>query len=319
MAAGPRPTVLLVDDHRQILDSVSAILADDFDVAGVATDGTEAVDLARRIRPDVVVLDVEMPGLNGFETVRALNDAGLSATPAVFLSMHDADEIVSEAFRCGGRGYVLKRRVRRDLARAIGQALSGRYFGPSLTSLSELCNGRGHVTQLHGDMESFLDDVAELFDRALRCGDATCVVASAPVREGLGNRLRAHGWKIGGSSGCTRYRAVDAADALDQCMRKDLPDAHRLAATVAELDQYRQTAADPSSRLILFGTMAVSLCEDGNAEAVLALERLWDTLTSDLPIFTVCAYAAPCFDCHEPDIWRRVCAEHSALTHAGDV
>ena len=91
------------------------MLSDDFDVVGVATDGTKALDKAGQVHPDVIVLDVEMPGLNGFQTFRALEQGGFSATPVVFLSMHDADEIVSEAFRCGGRGYVLKQRVGRDL------------------------------------------------------------------------------------------------------------------------------------------------------------------------------------------------------------
>src|SRR4051812_10448958 len=60
-----KPRVLLVDDHRGVLDRVSELLADDFDVAGVATDSRHAVDIAGRIAPDLVVLDIHMPGLNG--------------------------------------------------------------------------------------------------------------------------------------------------------------------------------------------------------------------------------------------------------------
>src|SRR5262245_56783671 len=66
--AGARPRVLLVDDHQPILDTVSATLAGDFDVAGVATSGTQALVVARAVDPDLIVLDITMPGLDGFQT-----------------------------------------------------------------------------------------------------------------------------------------------------------------------------------------------------------------------------------------------------------
>ena len=74
-AEAGKPRVLLVDDHRGVLDRVSAVLADDFDVAGLATDGSQAVDLASRVAPDIIVLDVNMPGLDGYRTRRALEQA----------------------------------------------------------------------------------------------------------------------------------------------------------------------------------------------------------------------------------------------------
>src|SRR5688572_31815956 len=178
---GPRPRVLLVDDQGPVLEAVSAFLADDFDVVGAAADGRQALDMARRLHPDVIVLDIEMPGLDGFQTIRALAHAGLPDIPVVFLSMHQADEIVGRAFACGGRGYVQKSRATRDLPTALEQALVGRSFVPSLTSLSTLTNGGGHAMQLHRDGKSLLDGLAACFDLALRRGDATCVIATARV------------------------------------------------------------------------------------------------------------------------------------------
>ena len=313
----PRPRVLLVDDHRQFLDAVSATLADDFDVVGAATDGRQALDLAARLDPEVIVLDVEMPGLDGFQTLRALQQAGLATTPVVFLSMHDADEYVTEAFRCGARGYVVKPRVSRDLAGALDQALLGRAFVPSLTSLFQLGNGGMHAMQLHDGPETFLDDVAGLFDLALRRGDATCAIATADVRQGLEERLRAYGWEIGVSSGHKRYVAIDAADALNRFMRDGLPDADRLAEIVAELDQYRHTAGEGTTpRLIIFGSMAEVLSHQGNTRAMIALERLWDTLTQDLPFLTICGYSTSCFHDGVPDVWPDACGAHRALSHA---
>src|SRR5678810_227823 len=110
LSGGRKPRVLLVDDHRVLLDRVSSLLSNDFDVVGLYTDGREAIDAAPTVAPDVVVLDINMPGLDGFQTMRGLTQAG-SRAPVVMLSLHDAEECVAEAFRCGARGYVLKRQV----------------------------------------------------------------------------------------------------------------------------------------------------------------------------------------------------------------
>ena len=314
-----RPRVLVVDDHRPILDTVSAILADDFDIVGAATDGHQAIQMAHELEPDVVVLDVQMPGVDGFQTLRALHETGF-ASPAVFLTMHRADEYVIEAFRCGARGYVLKTRIARDLATALDQALLGRRFVPSLTSLFHLGDGAVHAMQLHNYVESFIDDVAGFFDFALRRGDATCVIATSPIRQGLTERLRARGWDIGASSGHKRYLVVDPHDALHRFMRNGLPDADLLAEVVAEMDQYRGAVAEgTSSRLTIFGNMATILSDAGNVDAVIAVERLWHSLTNSLPFLTICSYPRSCFHERVPELWPRVCAEHEVLNHAGDI
>jgi CheY-like chemotaxis protein len=300
-----------------MLDRVSALLADDFDVAGAATDGRQALELARQTSPDVVVLDINMPGLDGFQTFRALEQAG-SRAPVVFLSMLDAEEDVSAAFACGARGYVVKSRAARDLAIALDQVLLGRAFVPSLTALSRLAECGGHALQLHDDLETFLDGLAGLFDLSLRRGDATCVLATEDVRDGLRTRLRVRGWDVGG--GHPRYAETDAADALGSFMRDGLPDADRLSQIAEELDQYRRAATgSTTSRLTVFGNMAGVLIEGGNVEAAIALENIWDTATRDRPFLTVCGYPASCFHDDAPDVWSRACGEHWAVSHTPDV
>jgi CheY-like chemotaxis protein len=295
------------------------MLADDFDVVGAATDGRQALNIAAQVDPEIIVLDVEMPGLDGFQTLRKLQQAGFATTPAVFLSMHDADEYVTEAFRCGARGYVVKPRISRDLASALDQALLGRVFVPSLTSLYQLANGGMHAMQLHNDQETFMDDVAGLFDVALRRGDATCVIATAQVRQGLEERLQTFGWDVGASPGHKRYVVIDAGDALQRFMRNGLPDPDRLAEIVAELDQYRRTEGEATTpRLTIFGTMAEVLSAEGNTRGMISLESLWNTLTQDLPFLTLCGYATACFHDRVPELWSDVCDAHRALSHAAD-
>jgi DNA-binding NarL/FixJ family response regulator len=309
-----KPRVLIVDDHRGVLNRVSATLSIDFDVAGTATDGRQALEIARQVRPDAIVLDIDMPVLDGFQTMRALEQAG-SHAPVVFLSTLDSDDHVGEAFRIGAHGYVLKSHIARDLASALDQVILGRRFAPSLATLSALANGGGHAAHLYSDAESFLDELAAVFDMALRRGDATCVIATADVREGLGSRLRARGFDIGGQGSNERYQVVDADAALSRFMRNGLPAAGVIAEIAAELDEYRRSVAGAATRLTIYGNMVTVLLTQGNLEAAFALESQWNTVTRGLPFFTLCGYAMSCFQDHVPDVWSRACAEHSAVSH----
>ena len=112
----PRPRVLLADDHIPFLESVRRVLAPAFDIVAVAGDGRQALEQATRLRPDVVVLDVAMPGLNGFQTLDQLR-RDCPGTRVVFLTMHQDDDFVVAAITAGAHGYVLKSRMTVHLCR----------------------------------------------------------------------------------------------------------------------------------------------------------------------------------------------------------
>jgi CheY-like chemotaxis protein len=168
-----------VDDHRGLLDRVSSLLSDDFEIAGLFTDSLEAIEAAPTVAPDIIVLDINMPRLDGFQTMQALEQAGPRA-PVVFLTLIDSEDYVAEAFRRGAQGYVLKHQLVHDLVSALNHVLHGRQFVPSLTSMYRLAEGRGsaHATQLYGDVPPFINGVSAFLDIALRRGDATVIVAN---------------------------------------------------------------------------------------------------------------------------------------------
>jgi len=310
--------VVLVDDQPEVLDAVSKVLENDFEIAAVATDGEAALTTCARTSPDVIVMDIAMPRLDGFQTVRRLRRTG-SQAKVVFLTMHEAEEYVIEAFDCGGQGFVLKTRVQSDLASSLDHVLAGRLFVPSLKSLFHAADSSsGHALEIHWDSESRLDGVADFFNMALRRGDATCLIGTEPLREGIDRRLRDRDWNIGEPSGCERYVAIDAADALTRFMRGGRPDADILAELTAELDEYRlNVSEDTGGRLTIFGEMAVLLHQAGNSSAVVELEHAWNDLTSSLPFFTVCSYPAACFEAQaDSEEFSSVCAEHWAVGHA---
>jgi DNA-binding NarL/FixJ family response regulator len=130
---GPRLRVLVADDHGPMLDSLVSLLAGHFDVVAAVADGTAAVEAAQRLKPDVMVLDIAMPGLNGIAAAAQLKSGGSRAS-VVFVTMHYAPEYVQKALELGTVGFVAKNRLVMDLLPAIRAVESGRSFvSPTLT------------------------------------------------------------------------------------------------------------------------------------------------------------------------------------------
>jgi DNA-binding NarL/FixJ family response regulator len=128
-----RPRVLIADDHEPVRYILRQVVETEFDVAGEATNGREAVDAAVHVRPDVVLLDVSMPVMGGFEAARHLR-ATLPEVPIIFISDHADTAYVDEAFRIGAQGYVLKRTSANELCPAIRSVLDGQSFRSSALS-----------------------------------------------------------------------------------------------------------------------------------------------------------------------------------------
>ena len=117
-----RARILVADDHASMLERVSRLLAEEFDVVGKVADGRAAVDAAARLRPDLAVFDISMPGLTGLEAAARLTATGHSI-PVVFLTVHEDQEFVDAARSVRGLGYVLKRNIGTDLLPVVRRAL----------------------------------------------------------------------------------------------------------------------------------------------------------------------------------------------------
>ncbi|HET9949539.1 MAG TPA: response regulator transcription factor [Longimicrobiales bacterium] len=131
--SGPR--VIVADDHAVVRQGIRSVLeaVDGLEVVAEAASGDEALALARELEPDVVVLDVTMPGKTGLEVARELRDAG-SAARVLVLSMHEEPEYVLEAVRAGADGYVLKDVPPSELRAAVTAVHEGReYFSARVT------------------------------------------------------------------------------------------------------------------------------------------------------------------------------------------
>jgi DNA-binding NarL/FixJ family response regulator len=119
--------VLLVDDLTAVLSAVANLLQNSFEIVGMVSDGAAALNTALALRPDLVVLDISMPGMSGIEVARELRRRGCSSK-IVFLTVHADADIRATCFAAGGLGYVVKVLMESDLIPAMNEALAGREF-----------------------------------------------------------------------------------------------------------------------------------------------------------------------------------------------
>ena len=133
MTLSDRPTVVLADDHEGILKGVREILGDGFDIVATVRDGSKAVEAAIELQPDILVLDIAMPELDGMRAAMEIKRLGICAK-LVFLTVQEDYDYVQAADGMGA-SYVLKARMHVDLPLAIREALAGRRFVSPFSSL----------------------------------------------------------------------------------------------------------------------------------------------------------------------------------------
>jgi DNA-binding NarL/FixJ family response regulator len=125
-----RPRLLMADDHTLVLEGIRKLLENDFELVGAVEDGRALLHAAEELRPDVILLDISMPLLNGIDACRQLAKS-MPEIPVIFLTMHSDVAYVEEALRAGGAGYLLKRSAASELTSAITAVMHGkRYVTP---------------------------------------------------------------------------------------------------------------------------------------------------------------------------------------------
>ena len=159
-----RLRLILADDHVMFAQGIESLLQEEFELLGRAGNGQELVDATLRWQPDLIVVDISMPILNGFDAVRKIKEHGI-APKIIFLTMHDDATLLAEAFRCGASGYVLKSAAGEDLVTAIREVSQGReYVSPLVTNKpSESLSDRTPKTNITPRQR----EVLELISRGL--------------------------------------------------------------------------------------------------------------------------------------------------------
>jgi DNA-binding NarL/FixJ family response regulator len=158
-----RPRILMADDHLMLLEAFKAMLAADFDIVGMVTDGRTLLEEFARLNPDVVLLDIAMPLLNGLDAGRQLK-AQRRSVKLIYLTMNPDPDLAGEALRLGASGYVLKSSAAQELKQAIHEALRDRsYITPLITKdvVGSLMQQRSARPELTGRQREVLQLLAE--------------------------------------------------------------------------------------------------------------------------------------------------------------
>ncbi len=162
-----KPRVLLADDHTLVLEGFKKLLEEHCQVVGSVEDGRSLLDAAKRLRPDIVVLDISMPQLNGLDAARRLRKIVPHAR-LIFVTVHADPDYVNQAFKAGASAYLLKRSAGSELSQAIEAVRNGNYYVTSLiakdlvhSAISETEPGTGGQNRLPMRQREILQLVAE--------------------------------------------------------------------------------------------------------------------------------------------------------------
>jgi DNA-binding NarL/FixJ family response regulator len=333
--------VLIVDDFEPFVRLVSSILEQDAGVriVGHASDGLEAVQKAEQLQPDLILLDIGLPRLDGIEAARRIRKVA-PAAKILFVTAESSPEVMQEALRLGA-GYVVKSRVGGEILPALEALRRGMRFvsggfsahnfphtiGPQVlesysfeeTELSpatrKVAINRRHEVQFYSDDLSFLVGFTGFVLAALKAGNAVIVVATESHRKSLLMRLREHGVDTASAIQQGRYIALDVADTLSTFMVDDIPDRARFLKVVGDLIATALKAAmGKHPRVAACGECAPVLWAQGKGDAAVQLEHLWDEVARTSNMDILCGYVAgSAQQQHQRDIYERICAEHSAV------
>ncbi len=158
-----RPRIFLADDHSLLLEAFSKLLETKYDIVGTATDGRKMLAAVSKLKPDVVLMDIAMPNLNGFDAGEKLKKT-LPGVKLVFLTVNEDPEMVTEAFRIGADGYLLKHSAASELFLAIESVLNSKnYVSPKLTEgmISSFIKNPGGQ-KVHGNLSIRQREVLQL-------------------------------------------------------------------------------------------------------------------------------------------------------------
>jgi DNA-binding NarL/FixJ family response regulator len=333
--------VLVVDDFLPWHRFVASILQEQprFRIVGEASDGLEAVQKARELQPDLILLDVGLPTLNGIEAARHIREV-TPKSKILFLSENRSWDIVEEALRTGAGGYVVKSDAKRDLLSAAQAVLEGKSFVCAGMVSNDLTNPKGEPTCDHPSARvvlpflpqnmrmarrheigcysqdrHLLDDLTKFVRAALKVGNAAIVVATESHRNGLLSRLQAHGIDIDAAVQQGRYITWDADGALSAFMLNQRPDPVRFLKLLGHLIATAAEAAkEGQSQVALFGECAQLLWMRGKAEAAIQIERLGNQLAKTYDVDILCGYSLDRVQGGvDEQILQRICAEHSVV------
>jgi DNA-binding NarL/FixJ family response regulator len=337
----PLSRVLVVEDYEPFRRFICSRLRKrpELEIVCELADGLEAVQKAEELRPDLIVLDIGLPSLNGIDAARRIRKR-FPESKILFVSQESSADVVQEALALGALGYVVKAHAGNDFLpaveavlqgrRFVSRGLSGHPFPPASDSKTvdrpnqpqpPLALGGMEITRCH-EVEFYSDDAAfvvgftRFIEAALESGNAVIAVATESHRTSLFQRLREHGVDIVAAVEQGRYVSLDVSDTLSTFMVNDLPDPARFLKVAGDLVAAAAKASSGDNpRVALCGECAPVLWEQGKADAAVEVEQLCGAITKSCNVDILCGYVLNKFQSEQESlIFERICAKHSTVS-----
>jgi DNA-binding NarL/FixJ family response regulator len=337
----PSSRILVVEDYEPVRRFICSTLRQrpEFQVVEEVADGLEAVQKAEELQPDLIVLDIGLPSLNGMDAARRIRKLS-PKSKILFMSQESSADVVQETLVLGALGYVVKAHAGTELLAAVEAVLQGRqfvsiglsghFFTPASDSktldrpnepLPPITLRRTEITRIHevefySDNAAFVVGFTRFIEAALDSGNAVIVVATDSHRKSLLQRLREHGVDIVTAVKQGRYVSLDVTDTLSTFMVNDLPDPARFLKVTGNLVAAAAKASrGDRPRVAACGECAPILWEQGRADAAVEVEHLWNSIAKSRNVDILCGYVMNSFQReHESHIYERICAKHSAVS-----
>lgn len=305
--------ILIVDDFEKFRQYLCSVLEQDrrFEIVAQACDGVEAVQKAAELKPDLILLDVGLPKLNGVQAARQMRKVAPLAK-ILFISQEFSFDVVKAALRSGALGYIQKLTVARELLPGIEAVLAERYFvrGTVRQKFREAgASPLRHEIQIYSDDAGLVKGFADFTASELSAGKAAVVVATPSHLAGVLQELKARNVDVERAIETGILLPRDAAEIMSKFMVDGMLDPEHffdaMEALVAE-----STRVVP--RVAACGEIAPQLFADGKILQALHLEQLWDVAAHGFHLDTLCGYALKDFE-RDSEIFRSICAQHSAV------
>jgi len=317
--------VLVVEDFLPFRRIICSLLrkSTELQVISEASDGLEAVQKAEELQPNLILLDVGLPTLNGIEVARRIRKLS-PQSKILFVSQESAAELVQEALRIGALGYIIKTHVGMELLAAveavrqgrlfIGSGLPDKTFIDSADALVSKGEEQTHFVQFYADEDFWRDSVREFLCTALSEGKSVIVCATGLHVTALQESMQAHQIDVQGLEKNRRYITLDANETLLKFMDSDLPNQRKFASLLGSMIHEAEMAAIANNnRVTIVGEMVAVLWAEAKFDATIRLEQLCNDLARTHSFDLLCAYPAHGFQGEQrAQQYAAICAQHSA-------
>jgi len=314
--------ILIADDYADWRSRVRLLLQvrPEWQVVAETSDGLEAVQKVEELKPDLILLDIGLPKLNGIEAARRIRQLSPSCK-ILFLSQYHDRDVVRAAVSTGALGVVRKTDAGGELLAAVDAVLRGKQFVSSSLKDCEFTDTSGekaphrHEVLFYSGDAVLLDGFARFIAAALKAGNAAIVLATESHRNSLVLRLKAQGLDVDAATQQGTYIQLDVAGTLSTFMVDDMPDSARFFQVVGgPIRSAAQAAKGEHPRVVACGECSPLLWAEGKTGAALRLEQLWDEVGTTFEMDILCGYALASFHGEEDEhVFQSICAEHSAV------